>query len=79
MNLDSLLRAMVAKRASDLHLKVGCYPHIRLSGQLVPLADFGKLAERKKETNASTLKAAFCFDLNGLIYSTLLCTIPRLV
>jgi twitching motility protein PilT len=43
MNLDTLLRVMVSKGASDLHLKVNCFPHIRVHGELVPLADQGKL------------------------------------
>jgi twitching motility protein PilT len=43
MNLDTLLRIMVSKGASDLHLKVGCFPHLRISGELVPLGDQGKL------------------------------------
>ncbi len=43
MNLDTLLRIMVAKGASDMHLKVGCYPHIRINGELMPLADQGRL------------------------------------
>jgi twitching motility protein PilT len=43
MNLDTLLRVMVAKGASDLHLKVGCFPHLRINGELVPLGDQGKL------------------------------------
>lgn len=43
MNLDTLLRVMVSKGASDLHLKVGCFPHLRVNGVLFPLADQGKL------------------------------------
>lgn len=43
MNLDTLLRVMISKGASDLHLKVGCFPHIRVQGELVPLADQGRL------------------------------------
>ena len=43
MNLDSLLRVMISKGASDLHLKVGCFPHLRIHGELVPLADQGRL------------------------------------
>ena len=31
MNIDDLLRAAVAKGASDLHLKVGAYPMMRVS------------------------------------------------
>jgi twitching motility protein PilT len=34
---------MITKGASDLHLKVGCFPHLRINGELVPLADQGKL------------------------------------
>jgi twitching motility protein PilT len=43
MNLDTLLRIMVSKGASDLHLKVGCFPHLRINGELLPLGDQGKL------------------------------------
>jgi twitching motility protein PilT len=43
MNLDSLLRVMISKGASDLHLKVGCFPHLRINGELAPLGDQGKL------------------------------------
>ena len=34
---------MISKGASDLHLKVGCFPHLRINGELVPLGDQGKL------------------------------------
>jgi twitching motility protein PilT len=45
MNLDSLLKVMMAKGASDLHIKVGSFPHIRVHGELVPLAEFGKVGK----------------------------------
>lgn len=45
MNLDSLLRIMVSKGASDLHLKVGCFPHLRVHGELVPLGEQGMLGK----------------------------------
>jgi twitching motility protein PilT len=45
MNLDTLLRVMVSKGASDLHLKVNCFPHLRVNGELVPMADQGKLGK----------------------------------
>ena len=35
MNIDDLLRAAVGRGASDLHLKVGAYPMMRLRGALV--------------------------------------------
>jgi twitching motility protein PilT len=37
MNIDDLLRTAVAKGASDLHLKVGAYPMVRVAGALVPI------------------------------------------
>jgi twitching motility protein PilT len=45
MNLDTLLHTMIAKGASDLHIKVGAFPHIRVSGDLVPLAEYGKVSK----------------------------------
>ena len=39
MNIDDLLRIAVERKASDLHLKVGNYPHMRVDGELVPLSD----------------------------------------
>lgn len=45
MNLDSLLRLMVAKGASDMHLKVGGFPHLRINGELVPIIDQGKIVK----------------------------------
>jgi twitching motility protein PilT len=43
MNIDDLLRAAVGKGASDLHLKVGAYPMMRLRGALVPLNEEKRL------------------------------------
>ena len=43
MNLDTLMRVMVSRGSSDLHLKAGAFPHIRVHGDLVPLAEYGKL------------------------------------
>src|SRR5262245_4615024 len=43
MNIDDLLRAAVGKGASDLHLKVGAYPMMRLSGALVPVNEEKRL------------------------------------
>ncbi len=37
MNLNDLLKATFEKRASDLHLKVGVPPILRIDGRLVPL------------------------------------------
>ncbi|HOC90897.1 MAG TPA: type IV pilus twitching motility protein PilT [bacterium] len=40
MKLDELLKTMVDKKASDLHLKVGRPPVIRLHGDLTPLEEY---------------------------------------
>ncbi len=37
MNIDDLLRIATERKASDLHLKVGNYPHLRVDGELAPL------------------------------------------
>jgi len=36
---------MTSKNASDLHLKAGCFPHIRINGDLIPLGEYGKLSK----------------------------------
>src|SRR3972149_4470873 len=36
-NLHQLLKAMLDKGASDLHITTGCPPQLRIDGQLVPL------------------------------------------
>jgi twitching motility protein PilT len=39
MNIDDLLRAAIERKASDLHLKVGNYPHLRIDGLLAPMTE----------------------------------------
>ena len=39
MQIDDLLRTAMERKASDLHLKVGNYPYLRVDGELVPLSD----------------------------------------
>ncbi|MBC7542979.1 MAG: type IV pilus twitching motility protein PilT [Candidatus Sericytochromatia bacterium] len=36
MHIDEFLRVAVAKRASDIHIKVGCPPMLRIDGRIVP-------------------------------------------
>ena len=43
MNIDDLLRTAVSKGASDLHLKVGAYPMMRIAGALVPASEERRL------------------------------------
>ena len=40
MNIDDLLRVVVEREASDLHLKAGHPPVLRIHGQLVPQPDW---------------------------------------
>ncbi len=47
MNIDDLLRIAMERRASDLHLKVGNYPHLRIDGDLVPLTDQARVSARR--------------------------------
>ena len=39
MNIDRLFRAMVEQEASDLFLKVGTHPFLRINGKLIPVGD----------------------------------------
>ncbi len=45
MNIDILLKAATENEASDLHLKVGAVPMIRVNGLLRPLERFPKLKQ----------------------------------
>ncbi len=55
MNIDDLLRTAVAKGASDLHLKVGAYPMMRVSGSLVPISEERRLINEDTLAMASTM------------------------
>ena len=37
MHINDLLKVASERKASDLHLKVGSHPVIRVAGELVPL------------------------------------------
>ncbi len=45
MTIDELLHVAVERKASDLHLKVGNFPHLRVDGSLTPLDNLPKLAQ----------------------------------
>jgi len=45
MKVEDLLKITVSKGASDLHLKAGSFPHIRVNGELIPLMDIKKLSK----------------------------------
>jgi len=47
MNIDDLLRASIEKGSSDLHLKVGVHPMVRVHGELAPMDKFPKLTQEE--------------------------------
>ena len=44
MNIDELLRSACESKASDLHLKVGNYPYLRVDGDLRPMQQFQRVS-----------------------------------
>jgi twitching motility protein PilT len=44
MHIDDLLRLAVERKASDLHLKVGNFPYLRVDGELVPLTELKRIS-----------------------------------
>ncbi|MDO8735053.1 MAG: type IV pilus twitching motility protein PilT [Elusimicrobiota bacterium] len=47
MNIEELLKLMVEKRGTDLHLKAGLPPMVRISGDIEPLTAGEKLTSQK--------------------------------
>ncbi|HSM13792.1 MAG TPA: type IV pilus twitching motility protein PilT [Thermoanaerobaculia bacterium] len=45
MNVNDLLKIAVERKASDLHLKVGSHPVLRIDGQLTPLPELKRLMQ----------------------------------
>ena len=43
VNIDDLLRRAVQCKASDLHIKVGNHPYLRVDGLLHPLSDVPRI------------------------------------
>jgi twitching motility protein PilT len=58
MNIDDLLRTAMERRASDLHLKVGNYPHLRIDGELVPLTDQPRISAEDMLTMTFSMMSA---------------------
>jgi len=44
LTIDTLLRTACELKASDLHLKVGNHPYIRVDGELQPLSQFSRIS-----------------------------------
>jgi twitching motility protein PilT len=79
MNIDDLLRIAMERRASDLHLKVGNYPHLRIDGELTPLTDqprvsaedmltmaFSMMSARQKQKFKETTEIDMAYGVAGL-------------
>jgi len=78
-NIDDLLRRAVDKRASDLHLKVGNHPYIRIDGALLGLNDipritpeemlsmaFSMMTNRQKQKFKETAELDMAYGVAGL-------------
>jgi twitching motility protein PilT len=52
MHINDLLKIAVASGASDLHLKVGSYPMMRVNGNLVVASEEGRLDRTDTESMA---------------------------
>jgi twitching motility protein PilT len=77
--IDDLLRCAVEKKASDLHLKVGNHPYVRIDGTLVPQADvsrvtpeemlsmaFSMMTNRQKQKFKETAELDMAYGVAGL-------------
>ena len=79
MHIDELLRTAVERKASDLHLKVGNHPYLRIDGQLAPLSDiprltaedmlnmaFSMMSNRQKQKFKETAELDMAYGVAGL-------------
>src|SRR5438874_6751640 len=79
MHIDDLLRIAMERKASDLHLKVGNYPHVRVDGDLPPLTDqprisaedmlnmaFSMMYNRQKQKFKETAELDMAYGVAGL-------------
>src|SRR3984893_3750903 len=79
MHIDDLLRIAMERKASDLHLKVGNYPHLRIDGELVSLTDqprisaedmlnmaFSMMSNRQKQKFKETAELDMAYGVAGL-------------
>src|ERR1700690_935450 len=79
INIDDLLRRAVESRASDLHLKVGNHPYLRVDGLLSGLTDvpritpqemlsmaFSMMTNRQKQKFKETAELDLAYGVPGL-------------
>ena len=58
MDINDMLRVASERNSSDLHLKVGSHPVIRVDGQLMPLADHKRLMQEDTIAMAFSIMSA---------------------
>ena len=58
MHINDLLRIATERKASDLHLKVGAYPVIRVDGTLTPLVELKRLMQEDTIAMAFSIMSA---------------------
>jgi len=58
MHINDLLKIATDRGASDLHLKVGSHPVIRISGKLIPLTDQKRLMQEDSIAMAFSIMSA---------------------
>src|SRR3954465_2206965 len=79
MHIDDLLRIAIERKASDLHLKVGNYPHCRIDGDLVPISEqprisaedmlnmaFSMMSNRQKQKFKDSSELDMAYGVAGL-------------
>jgi len=79
MHINDLLKISVERKASDLHLKVGAHPIIRVDGDLIPLVDmkrlmqedtiamaFSIMSSRQKEKFKNNFEIDIAYSVPGL-------------
>src|SRR4029079_17730981 len=58
MHINDLLKIAVERKASDLHLKVGAHPVIRVDGTLIPLVELRPLMQEESVAMAFSIMSA---------------------
>lgn len=59
MDINKLLAEAIARNASDLHIKVGIQPVIRVDGELTPLIEYARVTQEEAISTASTIMNEF--------------------
>src|SRR5437870_505993 len=79
MHINDLLKIASERKASDLHLKVGSHPVLRINGELIPLVEtkrlmqedtiamaFSIMSARQKEKFKDNLEIDIAYSVPGL-------------